>query len=120
MANNGYYYGYWKNGLRHTGNSELITVEEEEEEGEEEDDEDKFKTGEFRDEHGWVYSGEWVNDKRHGKGKLYDQHGVLVYDGEFVNNIVNGEGHHHYTSVMMRGSDFKGTFINGKKEGDGI
>ena len=120
MANNGYYYGYWKNGLRHTGNSELITVEEEEEEGEEEDDGDKFKTGEFRDEHGWVYSGEWVNDKRHGKGKLYDQHGALVYDGEFVNNIVNGEGHHHYTSVMMRGSDFKGTFINGKKEGDGI
>ena len=115
MENGGYYYGYWKDGLRHTGHGEKVETGLEDEEI----DEEEFKTGEFRDENGWVYHGEWIHGKRHGKGKLYDENGHLVFEGQFVNNIVNGTGQHYYTSTMMGGSDFKGTFIDGRKEGFG-
>jgi len=133
MENNGYYYGYWKNGLRHTGHIKKDIDKDEDnnsppidggmandarlhDEGEEEDE----MVGEFRDGHGWVYSGEWINDERHGHGKLYDSSGALVYDGKFVHNVASGKGQFYYNSTMMKGSDFKGTFINGKKEGFGI
>ena len=115
MENEGYYYGYWKDGLRHTGNGEKVETGLEDEEN----DEEEFKSGEFRDQNGWVYYGEWIHDKRHGKGKLYDENGHLVFDGQFVSNVVNGAGQHYYTSTMMGGSDFKGTFVDGRKEGFG-
>ena len=36
------------------------------------------------DEEGECYIGQYANDKRHGRGKLYDKDGKLKYDGEFI------------------------------------
>lgn len=41
---------------------------------------------------GDVYTGEWVNDKKHGRGveKLAD--GVTIYEGNFVDGRWHGDG----------------------------
>ena len=39
------------------------------------------------------YEGEWVEGKRWGRGKQYDRNGVVVYDGEWMNDghVENGD-----------------------------
>ena len=38
------------------------------------------------------YEGEYLNGKRHGKGKLYNYDGKLEYEGEYLNGEKNGIG----------------------------
>ena len=46
--------------------------------------------------------------QRHGKGKIEYSTGQ-VFEGEFVNNIINGEGEMRYSKV----SKYHGNWLNG-------
>ena len=37
-----------------------------------------------------IYEGEYLNGKRHGKGKLYNNECKSVYEGGFFNGLKNG------------------------------
>lgn len=108
-----HYFGYWKHGLRHTGNDVFDPSENGDGEAMER------RVGEFRDTQGWLYIGEWVEGVREGVGKVFDEIGKLVFEGTFLQNVVEGHGHHFYSSIMMAGSDYSGPFRHGKKHGRG-
>lgn len=55
------------------------------------------------------YSGEFINGKRSGKGKLKFANGD-IYEGELKDNRIEGEG----VYTWKDGTTFKGFFINGK------
>ena len=39
-----------------------------------------------------IFEGEYLNDKRHGKGKEYDMNKNIVFEGEYLNgNRFNGK-----------------------------
>ena len=41
----------------------------------------------FYPSHTMKYEGDWKNDKANGMGKFYDEEGLLVAEGEFVDNV---------------------------------
>jgi len=47
--------------------------------------------GEYHYPDGNIYKGNWKDDLREGKGKLYDKNGVLIQDGTFKDNEYVGE-----------------------------
>ena len=49
-------------------------------------------------------------------GKLYNKDGILLYEGEYKNNIRNGNGTFYYPG----GLKYIGEFENGIREGKGI
>jgi hypothetical protein len=59
---------------------------------------------------------------KHGKGKVIHGnttagvHGNEVYEGDWENNLMQGEGTYYFTS----GAVYKGQWINGKRHGNGI
>ena len=61
------------------------------------------------------YEGEWKNDKRHGKGKMYYTSGD-IYDGDYKNDKKEGKGITYFNT----GNRYEGDFKNGKREGKGI
>ena len=63
---------------------------------------------------GAVYEGEWIGDKRHGKGKMTWKDGSF-YEGEWKENEANGEGTMHYST----GDSFKGIWVRNKANGYG-
>ena len=66
------------------------------------------------------YEGELVNNMREGKGKLYyidnEKHKGKIYTGEWKNDLRNGKG----VETWKSGNRFVGDFINDKREGYGI
>ena len=44
-------------------------------------------------EDGEYYKGQFNNSFRHGKGKLFYKNGNVKYDGDWINDIGEGEGH---------------------------
>ena len=61
-----------------------------------------------------IYEGEYLNGKRHGKGKIYDSDG-LCYEGELRYGKINGKGKLYYSGKLI----FEGNFLN-KNKFDGI
>jgi len=60
------------------------------------------------------YEGEWLNDKRHGKGKcLFSDNSI--YSGEFRNDEMDGNGIYKWND----GCEYNGEWTNGKMDGDG-
>ena len=53
---------------------------------------------------GVYYDGERSNDYPHGKGKLYDENGSLIYDGEWKQGQYHGRGTKYYGK--MEGHNF--------------
>ena len=49
-------------------------------------------------------------------GKLYNEEGRLIYEGEYKNGLRNGEGTYYYA----RGLKYEGQFVNGLREGHGV
>jgi hypothetical protein len=39
-----------------------------------------------------IYEGDWEENTKTGKGKLYSAQGNLIYDGEFARNMFHGSG----------------------------
>jgi len=63
---------------------------------------------------GWKYDGNFKNGFEFGQGLLYDSNGKLFYDGSWENGLFNGEG-----TLTKPSEKYKGSFLNGKKEGKG-
>ena len=59
-----------------------------------------------------IYEGEYLNGKRDGKGKEYDDTGYIIYEGEFKKGLRNGKGqeYNHRGEII-----FEGDYLNGKR-----
>ena len=70
-------------------------------------------TFKFKDE--YIYVGEWLNGKQHGKGIELMKDG-RKYVGQFKNDKRDGKG----IFTMPDGTKFTGSYKEGKKDGQGI
>ena len=61
------------------------------------------------------FEGEYLNGKRHGKGKEYYHDGKLKFEGEYLNGKRNGKGKAYNSKYIF----FEGNYLNGKKHGNG-
>ena len=59
------------------------------------------------------FKGEYLNGKRNGKGKEYDDD-ILNFEGEYLNGKRNGKGKEYFKSGDLY---FEGEYINGKESG---
>ena len=64
---------------------------------------------------GDYYIGEFKNGLKHGKGKKYDQDQNIIYEGDFVDGKMEGNGKLFYDN----GYYYVGGFKDGKRHGDG-
>ena len=62
-----------------------------------------------------LYEGDFIKDKREGKGKYYYENGEY-YDGEFKNDLRNGKGIEYYKNKKVK---YDGDFINDMYDGNG-
>ena len=60
------------------------------------------------------YEGEYLNGKRHGKGKEYYYYSDerLKFEGEYLNGKRHGKGKEYYYNGRLK---FEGEYLNGKK-----
>ena len=63
-----------------------------------------------------IYEGEYLNRKRHGLGKLYNDEGNLIFEGEYLNGKINGKGKKYYNNGRIQ---YEGEFLNEKMNGKG-
>ncbi|OHS96369.1 hypothetical protein TRFO_10047 [Tritrichomonas foetus] len=107
------YVGEWKNGKKH-GKGRFFIGQNSYYEGE-------FKDGEINGvgdryyPNGSHYHGDFVNGEFNGHGIYTDTATNEVYTGEFLNNRRHGEGE----LKMGDGTIYKGFFFNHKRHGDG-
>ena len=65
-----------------------------------------------------VYEGEYLNGKRHGKGKEYDDfNGRLLFEGEYLNGKRHGKGKEY--NDFNGNLKYEGEYLNGKRHGKG-
>ena len=64
---------------------------------------------------GEVYRGEYLNNKKHGRGRLIFDGNKGEYEGEFKSDLFDGEG-----TLKTDAFTYKGGFSKGKKNGKGI
>ena len=57
-----------------------------------------------------IYEGEYLNGKRHGKGKEY-LNNKLIYEGEYLNGKRNGNGKNYFNDNSI----FEGVYLNNQK-----
>lgn len=75
------------------------------------------KNGEgFEETKSFKYWGNYSNDKKHFKGKIEYKHNKDVYEGEFTDDAITGNGSYRWKN----GDVFEGGFLNGKMHGKGI
>ena len=65
-----------------------------------------------------IFEGEYINGKRHGKGKEYYYDGKLKFEGEYLNGKKwNGKGkEYYYCNDELK---FEGEYLNGERNGKG-
>ena len=61
------------------------------------------------------YYGDFINNLKNGKGKLYYNNGN-IYEGDFKDDVKEGKGKYYFTN----GYSYKGDWKNDKREGKGI
>ena len=82
-----------------------------------------------------IFEGEYLNGKRNGKGKEYDDEVNLIFEGEYLNgNKWNGNGYDNKNNIaytLKNGNGlikeyyyngeliFEGEYLNGKRNGKG-
>ncbi|XP_028256309.1 MORN repeat-containing protein 2 [Parambassis ranga] len=71
-------------------------------------------TGKHTSAGGVIYTGDWHEDKMHGRGTLQHPCGA-TYEGEFRDNMYHGTG----TYTFPDGSVYRGHFHKNRLEGDG-
>ena len=64
---------------------------------------------------GDIYNGEWINDKKQGKGEITIARSGDHYIGEFQNNYFHGNG----KMTFKNGEIYEGEWENGKKTREG-
>lgn len=62
-----------------------------------------------------IYNGEWCNDNYHGQGILRNPFNKSVYEGQFINGLFDGRG----KIVWSTGDYYEGEFKQGRQEGKG-
>ena len=65
------------------------------------------------------YIGERKDGMKHGKGRLFDQSGNLVYDGQWLENKKSGIGELYVNVPLNIPYDYKGEFKDDKRHGQG-
>ncbi|OCX62593.1 MULTISPECIES: AAA family ATPase [unclassified Lysinibacillus] len=65
---------------------------------------------------GGVKKNDFGHDIYDGKGSLFDQEGQLLFEGEFVNHMKQGNGIMYLKGQLI----YQGEFIQNKKQGHGI
>ena len=58
------------------------------------------------------FEGEFLNGKRHGKGKEYNKYGKLIFEGEYLNGKRHGKGKEYNKFGDLT---FEGEYLNEKK-----
>ena len=58
-----------------------------------------------------IYEGEYLNGKRNGKGKEFNENGELIYEGEYLNGEKNGKGIEYNKLLIL----FEGEYLDGKR-----
>ena len=76
--------------------------------------EDKKSIGWFIDANGDSYIGDWKNNMKHGKGKIFFANGDK-YEGDFSFNKMDGLG----KTSFRNGNSYDGSFRDGKRNGLG-
>ena len=61
------------------------------------------------------YEGEYLNGKRHGKGKEFNSYDGLIYEGEYLNGKRHGKGKEFVRGYLT----YEGEYLNGKRNGKG-
>ena len=107
--------------------------------GKNHDGSDCIEGYDYNGEEGFVYEGEWYQNKRHGNGKLKNAEGAILVEGIWENNqIKNGNGKKSYENgdiyegqskdgephgvgvkTFVSGSIYKGDWKEGKRDGQG-
>ena len=59
-----------------------------------------------------VFEGGYLNGERNGKGKEFDIDGKIIYEGEYLNGERNGKGKEYDEEGKII---FEGEYINGEK-----
>ena len=62
-----------------------------------------------------IFEGEYLDGKRNGKGKEYNEDGSLKYEGEYLNGEKSGKGKEYYHGTLQ----FEGEYLKGKRNGKG-
>lgn len=65
---------------------------------------------------GYTYEGDWHNDKPDGSGIFKDI--VGTYNGEIKNGLPHGKGEYVYNK--FKGATFEGNYIHGRRYGSGV
>jgi len=61
-----------------------------------------------------IYVGDYLEDKRSGKGRFYDPVKNEIYDGEWTNDKKNGEGTLINANGEVITSDFRNDIMEGR------
>lgn len=69
----------------------------------------------LKEAEGTTLDGEWKNGHLHGKGKISDLHGNLIYDGTFKHGRRDGLG----KQVFENGDEYEGDWKDGRMHGHG-
>ena len=64
----------------------------------------------------YTYMGEFINDLKHGKGKVVFKDGETFYQGEFTYGKMTGSGVYYHKDK----SRYEGEFLDGKMHGKGL
>ena len=56
------------------------------------------------------FEGQFSNGKRNGKGREYDNNGLLYFEGEYLNGKRNGKGKEYSDGVLI----YEGEYLNGE------
>jgi len=65
---------------------------------------------------GFYYEGQILNGKRSGRGTIKTEEGQLVYEGDFKDDLYEGEG----MWISDQGLVYTGNFSQGKRNGKGM
>ena len=82
------------------------------------------------------FKGKYLNGKRNGKGREYNEDGQIIFKGEYLNDLQwNGKGYDSFNNITYELKDgkgfvkeyydcsknlkFKGEYLNGQKNGIG-
>ena len=63
-----------------------------------------------------VFEGEYLNWKKNGNGKEFDDNGKLIVEGAYLNGKRNGKGKEYNNGGKLI---FEGEYLNGKRNGNG-
>ena len=82
-----------------------------------------------------MFDGEYKNGKRNGEGKEYNNNGILIFEGKYLNNErvsgiqydTNGNKINEFQNINGEGKKYdydgniiyEGEFLNGEKNGKG-